>query len=124
LYYFDYEAVAREAKIPADKLKLLAKAAREEFPTDDMYELPAHPSYWEQIRLGYSRARISIFKGSVAIAQERIARWWNLISKQFTVDEHALILFSVFCENQNIESFGELNNAYPRFSGHSLLRLS
>ena len=38
--YFDYEAVAREAKIPADKLNLLAKAVREEFPTDDMmYEL-------------------------------------------------------------------------------------
>ena len=40
MHYFDYEAVAREAKIPADKLKLLAKTVREEFPTDDMmYEL-------------------------------------------------------------------------------------
>jgi hypothetical protein len=38
--YFDYETVAREAKIPEDKLKLLAKSVREEFPTDDMmYEL-------------------------------------------------------------------------------------
>jgi len=38
--YFDYEAVAREAKIPADKLSALGKAVREEFPTDDMmYEL-------------------------------------------------------------------------------------
>jgi hypothetical protein len=38
--YFDYEAVAREAKIPADKLKVLAKTVREEFPTDDMmYDL-------------------------------------------------------------------------------------
>lgn len=40
MHYFNYEAVAQEAKIPADKLKLLAKAVREEFPTDDMmYEL-------------------------------------------------------------------------------------
>ncbi len=40
MLYFDYEAVAREAKIPANSLKLLAKAVREEFPTDDMmYEL-------------------------------------------------------------------------------------
>ena len=38
--YFDYEAIAREAKIPADKLKQLAKAIREEFVSDDMmYEL-------------------------------------------------------------------------------------
>ena len=38
--YFDYETLAQEAKIPADKLKLLAKAVRDEFPTDDMmYEL-------------------------------------------------------------------------------------
>ena len=38
--YFDYETVAREAKIPADKLTMLAKAVREEFPSDDMmYEL-------------------------------------------------------------------------------------
>ena len=38
--YFDYEAVAREAKIPAEKLSALAKGVREEFPTDDMmYEL-------------------------------------------------------------------------------------
>lgn len=34
--YFDYEAVAREASIPADKLKRLAKAVREEFPIDEM----------------------------------------------------------------------------------------
>lgn len=38
--YFDYEAVAREAKIPAEKLSALAKDVREDFPTDDMlYEL-------------------------------------------------------------------------------------
>ncbi len=38
--YFDYEAVAREAKVPSEKLQLLAKHVREEFPTDDMmYEL-------------------------------------------------------------------------------------
>jgi len=38
--HFDYKAVAQEAKIPADKLNFLAKAVREEFPTDDMmYEL-------------------------------------------------------------------------------------
>jgi hypothetical protein len=34
--YFDYEAVAREANIPSEKLHSLAKAVREEFPTDDM----------------------------------------------------------------------------------------
>ena len=38
--YFDYESVARDAKVPADKLGMLAKSVREEFPTDDMmYEL-------------------------------------------------------------------------------------
>lgn len=38
--YFDFEAVAQEAKIPSDKLMLLSKTVREEFPTDDMmYEL-------------------------------------------------------------------------------------
>ena len=38
--YFDFEAVAKEAKIPTDKLTALAKNVREEFPTDDMmYEL-------------------------------------------------------------------------------------
>ena len=38
--YFDYDAVAREAKIPQDKLQRLAKTVRDEFPTDDMmYEL-------------------------------------------------------------------------------------
>jgi len=38
--YFDYEAVAREAKISEDKLQLLAKTVRDEFPIDDMmYEL-------------------------------------------------------------------------------------
>ena len=40
MHYFDYKAVAQEAKIPREKLELLAKAIREEFPTDDMmYEL-------------------------------------------------------------------------------------
>ena len=40
MQYFDYETVAQDAKIPADKLKLLAKMVREDFPTDDMmYEL-------------------------------------------------------------------------------------
>ena len=34
--YFDYKTVSRETRIPAHKLKLLAKAVREEFPTDDM----------------------------------------------------------------------------------------
>ena len=38
--YFDYGTVARAAKIPEEELNLLAKAVREEFPTDDMmYEL-------------------------------------------------------------------------------------
>ena len=38
--YFDYETVAKEAKIPADRLKILGNAVREEFPSDDMmYEL-------------------------------------------------------------------------------------
>ena len=40
MHYFDYEAVAREAKIPAEKLSASARTVREEFPTDDiMYEL-------------------------------------------------------------------------------------
>ncbi len=38
--YFDYEQVAREAGIPADRLADLSKLVRAEFPTDDMlYEL-------------------------------------------------------------------------------------
>ncbi len=38
--YFDYEQMAREAHIPADKLNELARAIREEFPKDQMmYEL-------------------------------------------------------------------------------------
>jgi hypothetical protein len=38
--YFDYEKVAREAKIPADKLEKLRKVIRAEFPRDEMmYEL-------------------------------------------------------------------------------------
>jgi hypothetical protein len=34
--YFDYKAVAREAKIPADKLKKLVELVRGEFPHDPM----------------------------------------------------------------------------------------
>lgn len=38
--YFDYEKVAREAKIPAEKMTALSRLVREEFPRDDMmYEL-------------------------------------------------------------------------------------
>ncbi|OGR90479.1 MAG: hypothetical protein A2992_07440 [Elusimicrobia bacterium RIFCSPLOWO2_01_FULL_59_12] len=38
--YFDYETVASEAKIPTDKLAVLAKSVRQDFPIDDMlYEL-------------------------------------------------------------------------------------
>ena len=38
--YFDYEEVAREANIPPDKLNVLKKLIREEFPKDQMmYEL-------------------------------------------------------------------------------------
>lgn len=38
--YFDYEKVAREAKIPAEKMEVLRKAVRAEFPKDEMmYEL-------------------------------------------------------------------------------------
>lgn len=38
--YFDYETVAREAQIPADKLARLLLLIRQEFPKDDlMYEL-------------------------------------------------------------------------------------
>jgi len=38
--YFDYEQVAREAKIPADKLTELCRLVRQEFPWDEMmYEL-------------------------------------------------------------------------------------
>lgn len=38
--YFDYEAVAREAKIPAGKLQKLVDLMRDEFPNDPlMYEL-------------------------------------------------------------------------------------
>jgi hypothetical protein len=37
---FDYETVAREAQIPADKLAQLPLLIRQEFPKDDlMYEL-------------------------------------------------------------------------------------
>ncbi len=34
--YFDYEKVARDAKIPADKLEKLRRIVREEFPRDEM----------------------------------------------------------------------------------------
>lgn len=34
--YFDYESVAREAKIPEEKLRKLVKLARREFPNDPM----------------------------------------------------------------------------------------
>jgi hypothetical protein len=34
--YFDYESVAREAEIPAEKLRKLVKRVREEFPHDPM----------------------------------------------------------------------------------------
>lgn len=38
--YFDYETVAREAKIPPGKMKKLLRLLREEFPNDPlMYEL-------------------------------------------------------------------------------------
>lgn len=38
--YFDYETVAREAKIPSDKLAKLCSLIRQEFPRDEMmYEL-------------------------------------------------------------------------------------
>jgi hypothetical protein len=34
--YFDYESVAREAKIPPAKLRQLLTSMREEFPNDPM----------------------------------------------------------------------------------------
>ena len=34
--YFDYEAVARDANIPDEKLRKLVKFARQEFPHDPM----------------------------------------------------------------------------------------
>jgi hypothetical protein len=34
--YFDYESVAREAKIPEEKLRKLVKIVRQEFPHDPM----------------------------------------------------------------------------------------
>ena len=38
--YFDYEGVAREARIPTEKLEELRHLIREEFPRDEMmYEL-------------------------------------------------------------------------------------
>jgi hypothetical protein len=38
--YFDYEEVARDARIPAEKLEELRHLIREEFPRDEMmYEL-------------------------------------------------------------------------------------
>ena len=40
MHYFDYEKVAREAKIPSDKLDKLGNIIRGEFPHDEMmYEL-------------------------------------------------------------------------------------
>ena len=38
--YFNYETVAREAKIPPDKMEKLLKLVRQEFPNDPlMFEL-------------------------------------------------------------------------------------
>lgn len=38
--YFDYESVAKEARIPSNKLEELRKIIHREFPHDDMmYEL-------------------------------------------------------------------------------------
>jgi hypothetical protein len=34
--YFDYETVAREAKIPPEKMKRLVHLMREEFPNDPL----------------------------------------------------------------------------------------
>ena len=34
--YFDYESVAREAKIPEEKLRKLVNLVRQEFPHDPM----------------------------------------------------------------------------------------
>jgi mRNA-degrading endonuclease YafQ of YafQ-DinJ toxin-antitoxin module len=34
--YFDYESVAREAKIPEEKLRKLVNLVREEFPHDPL----------------------------------------------------------------------------------------
>ncbi|MBI3058886.1 MAG: hypothetical protein HYY81_06195 [Deltaproteobacteria bacterium] len=34
--YFDYETVAREAKIPPEKIKRLVQLIREEFPNDPL----------------------------------------------------------------------------------------
>jgi hypothetical protein len=40
MQYFDYEKMANEAKIPADKLAELCQLVRREFPRDEMmYEL-------------------------------------------------------------------------------------
>jgi hypothetical protein len=40
MYYFDYEKVSQEARIPADKMEILRRMMREEFPKDEMmYEL-------------------------------------------------------------------------------------
>jgi hypothetical protein len=40
MHYFDYEEVAREARIPAEKLEELRHLIKGEFPRDDMmYEL-------------------------------------------------------------------------------------
>lgn len=42
MQYFDYETVAREAKIPPEKMKKLLELVRQEFPNDPlMYELHA-----------------------------------------------------------------------------------
>ena len=38
--YFDYESVAKEADIPADKLALICEQVRKDYPDDDnLYEL-------------------------------------------------------------------------------------
>jgi len=42
MQYFDYKAVAREAKIPPEKMEKLLALVRQEFPNDTlMYELHA-----------------------------------------------------------------------------------
>ena len=40
MHYFDYEKMAKAARIPKNKLEELSTAIRQEFPKDDMmYEL-------------------------------------------------------------------------------------
>lgn len=40
MHYFDYESVAQEAHIPADKLTKICELVRKDYPDDDnLYEL-------------------------------------------------------------------------------------